>query len=486
MESATPKIRDLGMRLRMAIPAWMLAGTALCASAEPLLNVSGVAWTQYQEGITGLYQGAANFDHNAFYGSGGLLFLKRAPSDMWETNLSLGIAYGNSAIKRTIRNGSGLVISKTNPNSISLGMSAFLYEADVVFKQPSYFLKIGKFHYNYSDYNTNLGLYLLRGPVYPGFIYSGFDEIGGLTKSGVLASWSPTSSLRMDAIAGFETDFKPYMDLNLSGFVTYKAGMLELGAGVESQRLVESNSCVTSPKNGNDLDECLGGDPGSSYVGPGADLYKGAFFVIDTTARATTGKADTTTFSLAGTKVMLRGALDFKQFLSGYAGASRDWVMYFEWALLGVKDYPHLYEKKSQRMPVMAGMNLPTYGWLDLLSVELEYYASPFQNDPYKLVGAYDVFQFSDGNSINYAMSPIPPSSQAGSGQLSKASKDFDPAKDNWKWSVNMRKRLQENITVKAQVASDHWRVPNNNFVQYEVLANPGQYYGSLKLEYSL
>ena len=468
--------------------AWFsfLVCLAAPARAESYLKVSGVAWSQYQNGLTPMYKGAANFDYNPFFGAGGLLLLNGRPGDNWETNLSVGVGYGNSAIKKTIRNQSDLVISKTNPNSISLGMSAFLHEADFAYAKGPLALKVGKFHYSYSDYNSNMGLYLLRGPVYPGFIYSGFDEIGGLTKVGALGSWSPSPSLRWDVLANFETEFKPYMDLNLSGFLTYKLGMLELGAGVESQRLVEFNSCVTSPEDGADLDECLGGDPGSSYVGPGADLYKGAFFVIDTTNKASTGKADTTTFSLAGTKMMVRGAIDFKPILPGYQGSPKDFVFYFELALLGVKDYPHIYEKKSERMPLLAGFNLPTFGWLNLLSVEIEYYDSPYQNDPYKLNGAYDVFSFSDGNSINYAMSPIPPSNKAGEGHLSKASVDFDPSKDNWKWSVYLARKLQDRITLKAQLASDHWRVPNNNFVQYEVLSKPGQVYGSIKVDYAL
>lgn len=455
-------------------------------SAESNLNLSALAWSQYQNGLTEMYKGAANFDYNPFFSAGGLLFLNSKPSENWSTNLSLGVAFGNSAIRKTMRDTNDVIISKTNPNSISLGMGGFLYEANIAYETGPLALKIGKFHYSYSDYNHNMGLYLLRGPVYPGFIYSGFDEIGGLTKVGALTSWSATESLRWDVMATFETEFKPFMDLNLSSFLTFRAGLLELGAGVESQRLVEFNPCITSPSGTADVDECLGGTADISYAGPGNDLYAGAFFVIDTSAVAAGGKADTTTYSLAGTKVMLRGALDFKKVLSEYEGGAKDFVLYFEAALLGVKDYPHLYEKKGERIPILMGLNVPTFGMLDLFSVELEYYNAPYQNDPYKLVGAYDVFQFSDGNSINYAMSPIPPSNKGGEDHLSKAQQDFDPSKDNWKWSIFASKKLHQRITFKAQVASDHWRIPNNNFVQYEAMANPGQFYGSLKVDYSL
>ena len=52
--------------------------------------------------------------------------------------------------------------------------------------------------------------------------------------------------------------------------------------------------------------------------------------------------------------------------------------------------------------------------------------------------------------------------------------------------NVLMAKRIQNRITLKAQFASDHWRVPNNNFVQYEAMAKPSQFYGAMKVDYSL
>jgi hypothetical protein len=161
-------------------------------------------------------------------------------------------------------------------------------------------------------------------------------------------------------------------------------------------------------------------------------------------------------------------------------------VFYFEAALLGVKNYDHIYTKMGERIPVLFGFNLPTYGLLDLLGLEIEYYNAPYQNDPYKLVGAYDVFSFSDGNSINYAFSPIPPSNKAGTPHLAKAQEDFDPKKDNLKWSIKLQKRAAERITFKFQLASDHWRTPNNNLVQYEAAAQPSQFYGSLRVDYAL
>lgn len=457
-------------------------GAAAGADDGGKRELTGFAWTQYQNGMTPMYKGAANFDHNPFFNAGAMLFLDGKPMENWETHISVGLAYFNTAIKKSIWGAGDVPVAATNPHSISIGMGAFLHEAKIGYGNGGFDLTLGKFHYKYSDYNTNLGLYLLRGPVYPGFLYSGFEQIGGITKTGALVSWAPSGSFRWDLLATFETDFKPFMDLNLSGFLSYKAGMLELGTGFESQRLVEFNSCVTSPKDEKDLSACLGGNPGNGYTGGTEhDLYKGAYFITDTVG----GRSEVTTYSLAGTKVMARGALDFKRAVS-YEGSPKDLILYFEAALLGVKDYPHIYADKARRIPVLVGLNVPTFGLLELLSLELEYYDSPYQNDPYKLVGAYDVFEFSDGNSINYAMSPIPPSSKAGHEHLSRTAVDYDPGKDNLKWSLFASKKVRERITLKVQIASDHWRVPNNNFVQYEAVANPRQFYGSMRIDYAI
>src|SRR4051794_26414244 len=107
---------------RAAMLAACFAGAATPAFSEAKLDVSGYAWTQYQQGLTEMYKGAANFDHDPFFSAGGMLFLGNNPSDNWTTDLSIGVFFGNSAIKKTIMDTNNTVIGRTNPNSISLGM----------------------------------------------------------------------------------------------------------------------------------------------------------------------------------------------------------------------------------------------------------------------------------------------------------------------------------------------------------------------------
>ena len=57
----------------------LIANSAAPVLAEANLKVSGVAWTQYQEGMTAMYKGATNFDYNPFFNTGGIIFLGGDP-----------------------------------------------------------------------------------------------------------------------------------------------------------------------------------------------------------------------------------------------------------------------------------------------------------------------------------------------------------------------------------------------------------------------
>ena len=60
---------------------------------------------------------------------------------------------------------------------------------------------------------------------------------------------------------------------------------------------------------------------------------------------------------------------------------SEDLKIYGEMALIGVKNYPGWYERPEERMPIMAGFNFPTFKILDVLSIEVEYYGTPYANN---------------------------------------------------------------------------------------------------------
>jgi len=140
---------------------------------------------------------------------------------------------------------------------------------------------------------------------------------------------------------------------------------------------------------------------------------------------------------------MARLTFDPKKLLPMPFLGSADLKVYGEIALLGVKNYPLYYEKRSERMPLMAGINMPTFKLLDVLAVELEWYKSPFPNS--------SRFIYED-------RSPIPFTGRAQLTDVYSSEKniyDFKD-KDDFKWSVYASKRLNRLLRLSLQVANDH------------------------------
>jgi hypothetical protein len=82
--------------------------------------------------------------------------------------------------------------------------------------------------------------------------------------------------------------------------------------------------------------------------------------------------------------IMLMGrfAFDPKPLLGGAAEmfGEQDLRLYGEMAVLGLNNYPLYYSKMSQRMPVMVGFNVPMFGYIDFLTLEMEYLKNPHMN----------------------------------------------------------------------------------------------------------
>jgi hypothetical protein len=148
-------------------------------------------------------------------------------------------------------------------------------------------------------------------------------------------------------------------------------------------------------------------------------------------------------FTQSGLIAMLRASIDFKKLFASESLGDKDLRLYFEAAVLGIKDYPVFYTDITKRIPVMAGLNLPTFHLLDLLSVEMEYYNSPHLNSYASLV------------EFNSAV----PTHVLGSDTVRSGSEYADiTKKDNFSWSVLARKNIIGSAYVAAQVARDHIR----------------------------
>lgn len=167
-------------------------------------------------------------------------------------------------------------------------------------------------------------------------------------------------------------------------------------------------------------------------------------------------------------KLSLRGRLDLGRMLE----MEQDAVFYAEAALLGVKNDSLFYKTMSQRMPMMAGVNLPTFGLLDVLSVEAEYFRNPYYGRKYSINDATGS-KFSplpNLNSDEYAISRIP-----------------NKTKDDLKWSVHLQRSLNNWIDLKARIASDHLRLLNwdGDLASGEPMTNKtGDWYFLVRIEY--
>jgi hypothetical protein len=172
---------------------------------------------------------------------------------------------------------------------------------------------------------------------------------------------------------------------------------------------------------------------------------------------------DTLRYTLKGTKVGAFFSLDPKGLFGRGSLGPEDLKLYGEAALIGVQDYRGIYDDKSQRIPVMLGYNLPLFGLLDHLSLEVEWYGARYRNDLYKLEEGF---------------SPIPPSNQLSStarkpeqdstgrylsygGERIPYQDPFDlenMRKDDWKWSLHGAKTVKGHLRISGQIANDHFR----------------------------
>jgi hypothetical protein len=319
-------------------------------------------------------------------------------------------------------------------------------------------LKAGVFSYKYNEDAKNLGEYMFRTWTYPVIIYTGGLDLvnsAGAQLSG-LAALAKTGSLSNDLILNIQSDHVPVGALSLTDLATWRLGMLTLGGGLMWDNFYhpDKNALTPKPKAG------AVGDPldGNKFytvrhyiVKPNGDTgaviskMSHSEFNELKTANALGPREpeilDTGYYTFTGGKAMLRGSLDLSGLLGGLPHADRSFGLYFEAILLGFKNYPTFYEKMSDRMVYMAGINLPTFGLLEMFSVEAEYCSYPYRqstNDPNVV-----------GNAVPNVLEPFYP--------VYKPIRD-----DDWKWSVFAQRRLGENFSVYAQVANDHLR---NSFI---------------------
>ena len=124
----------------------------------------------------------------------------------------------------------------------------------------------------------------------------------------------------------------------------------------------------------------------------------------------------------------------------------------------------------------MLGLNIPAFKYLDVVSLEIEYYGKKYPNQvPFPKVGA----------AMNRYPVPIPPAGSDFNGNYTDAT--YAGGAAHWKWSIYAKKTLFNNFNIIGQIARDHCRILTTlpvNIDQEEALVLDKHWYWMLKFAY--
>jgi hypothetical protein len=332
-------------------------------------------------------------------------------------------------------------LSSTGAKDISQKIAPFvLKEAQGIYsfgdiEKPYLQIAAGYFPYKYNPESSNLGEYLFRSGAYPGYVITDFD-FAKARLMGFDVSCGAIENLSTDLLFTSEYREPPFFDYSLSGVAGYKllGGMLDFGAGINFNRLIAIVPSLTTNKANVVLDE------------QGTVVYE---------------NGDTLYYTKKGIKAMGRLTFDPKSLLP-FADmfGKNDCKLYGEMAILGFKNYGQYYSDISQRMPIMAGFNIPCFKALDIISFEMEYYK---QDTNYI------------ANMPNASTTVIP------------ADYPVAAARSFFKWSFYGVKTITKGLAIKGLIGRDHFRSmdPVGNYDPNEHMNGPGDWHYKLRIMYS-
>lgn len=479
MPSAAPR-----RRLAAALAAWASLAATVPATAGNFANVDvvfkGSGWLksgmmmQSSDTLTG--NGANKYTGN-WMQDAGVLF-----TGVVSLNESYEAAFGLGAIQRHPLQG-----RLNQARDVRLGLNVFSTQSRITYfpgGKQDYRTRFdfGLFPYKYDANIKNLGLYLIRGAVYPGLLVSGFEAKEMLNTANMLGARMENrfGAYTQDVVITAETELKPYFDFSLLYVGTWKpAPLLELGAGVNCYHCLPVNPGATSPSAEDGFDPTTR-DENAALAHPFDYVYA---VPVDSVLVPRPGLPDSVAYSYTwashmGVKLMARFVLNPR---SLFADASplgpSDLRLYGEAAVIGVKDYKGIYDNVLERIPVMLGFYLPTFKLLDVLALEVEYYGSRLVPDYRKLSQVSAVPQ---SPWIN--RSPAAPGAP-----VTGLNEPYDVDADNLKWSLYFSKVLAGHVRMSGQVANDHFRTggtPGAGRSFEEGLTTPRDWYWFLKLSY--
>ncbi len=329
-------------------------------------------------------------------------------------------------------------------------------------KDPMLKVTFGQMPYKYNPGTKEFGEFLFRSTPYPNSVLnSPFDLVNASQTSilgGVLSKNLMEGKWKNDLMLTSANASFPLGDLSLAYVTSFRINpIFELGAGVNLFRLIPvqpeistyksgKNAYFTYDVNGNKYSANSGVymsnnmTPLDSVIVQKADSVAASIDNGSAVSAMPTGVSDVSYYTLKGQMLMARFSVDFKPVLGGKV----DLKLYGEWAMLGVRNYPVFYEKPADRMPVMLGLDIPTWGLLDMLNVEAEYWKNPYFNSNY--MAAYH--GLATPNLIANAYSNV------GLKSINDVVKD-----DDFKWSISAMKSFGKSFSIMAKAARDHMQV---------------------------
>ena len=307
-------------------------------------------------------------------------------------------------------------------------------EGDISFGNEGSFhgeIGFGLMPYKYNHDAWNLGEYLFRSGTYPGYLTTNFDwTTSRLT--GFKLSTTAFGSWHNDFLLTVNMEMPPYHDGTVSWLTDISLfKSLEIGAGISFCNILSADNLFTTPENENNRRITMTVNPDSTITPLDTNGY----------------------YTFKGIKTMFRLTFDPKVFLEdGSFIASmfgkEDGKIFGEAAVLGLENQHPCYGKITERMPIMFGLNIPAFRTLDVLSLQFEYYGSPYPDDY--------------GNIYTYSLPGFAaPYTWDKQKDVASGFVNFDAFKhDNWKWSIYANRFFGsgKHFGIVAQAARDHYR----------------------------
>jgi hypothetical protein len=451
----------MGFKLRGFCAA--LAVAALAASAADIpYRISGQGWAEAGRIVHSTDTLLENLNGNTLQSAGAQFTAYADIGANWEGAFGIGglqmhDMQGDDDVARNVR----------------FFFRNFITEARVTYfrgdkADPDFSLTFGNFDYDYNPDIKNLGLYLLRGTVYPGYLVSGFmDPAVDGTRGDVLGlkMHNAFGRFSQDVIFANERQFPPDFDWSLAYVGKLRATpALTLGAGVNFYRILPANAALTTPAPERYGDE-------KDLVGSGDyHVYDGKYIEIDTAGSGgDKAKWDTIAYTHRGVKLMAMASFDPKKaFGLGGGFGEQDLKVYAEAALIGVQNYGSIYADRLQRIPVTIGFNIPAFHFLDVVSLEAEWYGARYRNDIGKLMESqkselpspipmsYKSYEpFIDRGGVD----PVTGRLRKDSTLVRGTALDIENlTQDDWKWSLFLQKTVRGHVRFTGQIANDHFR----------------------------